>query len=95
MVPNGRFVSAFVKPDGPQIDRGARMFPDFNLKDEILSGLVKVLTETDFAEWNNREASRHTSYFYNTFLGNWSVTTKIASLRIQSKSGVWRIPNAL
>ena len=59
-------LSAFVKPDGPQIDRGDRVSPDFNLKEELLSGRVKVLTKTDCLEWHNREASIHTSYFYNT-----------------------------
>ena len=57
---------AFVKPDGSQIDQGARPPRDFNLKEEILRGLVKILTKTDFTEWHNKEVATHTSYFYNS-----------------------------
>ena len=55
-------LSAFVKPDGSQIDRGDRLSPDFSLKEELLSGRVKVLTKTDGLEWRNKEASKHTSF---------------------------------
>ena len=58
-------LSAFVKSGWSQIDRDAREYPDFVLKAEILSGRVKVLTKTDFPEWLNKEANKHTSYFYN------------------------------
>ena len=66
MVPNGRFVSAFVKPDGPQIDRGDRLSPDLELQVALLSDRVKVLTKTECPEWNNKDASKHTSYFSNS-----------------------------
>ena len=60
-------LSAFVKPGGSQIDRDTRQSPDFSIREELLIGRVKVLTETDRPEWHNKEASKHTSYFYNTF----------------------------
>ena len=66
MAPNGRFSDAFVKPDGPRIDRETRLSPDFSLKEELLIGCVNVLTEIDCLEWHN-EGSKNTSYFYNTF----------------------------
>ena len=47
-------LSAFVKPDGPPIGRGARFSPDFNLGDGLLNGRVKVLAKTDFPEWRNK-----------------------------------------
>ena len=60
-------LAAFVKPGGPPIDRGARLSPDFNLREALLNDRVKVLTKTDCLEWHNKEASRRKSYFYNTF----------------------------
>ena len=81
-------LDALVNPDGSQIDRGDRSSPDFSLKEELLSGRVKVLTKTDFPEWNNKEAAKNTSYSIILSRGNWSVTTEIWSLRIQSKTGV-------
>ena len=63
----GDLLSAFVKPGGFQIGRRDRLSPDFCLKEELLSGRVKVLTKTDCLEWHNKEASRRKSYFYNTF----------------------------
>ena len=59
--------SAFAKSGGPEIDRGARPSPDFDLKGELLSGSVKVLTETDCPELHNKEEFKHTSCFYNYF----------------------------
>ena len=49
--------SAFVKPGGSQIDRDARFSPDFNLKEELLSGRVKGLSKTDRPEWHKKEVS--------------------------------------
>ena len=61
----GDLLSAFVKADGSAIDRDHRLSPWFDLKEELLSGRVKVLTKTDCLEWPNKEAANHTSYFYN------------------------------
>ena len=43
----GDLLSAFVKSGGPEIDRFARLFRDFDLKEELLSGRVKCLTKID------------------------------------------------
>ena len=43
------------------------MSPESELKDELRSGRVKVLADTDRLEWHGAEASMHTSCFYNYF----------------------------
>ena len=42
-------LSVFVKPDGHQMDLTMRLPPEFDLKSELLSGRVEVLTKTDCA----------------------------------------------
>ena len=51
----GDLLSASVKSGGPQIDRDAWPSPGSSLKEGLLSGRVKVLTQTDLPEWRNKE----------------------------------------
>ena len=41
-------LEAFVKPDGSAMDLTNRLSQEFDLKEELVSGRVKVLTKTDF-----------------------------------------------
>ena len=88
-------MSDFVKPAGSPMGRYSRMSPDFDLKEELLSGRVKVLTKTNCPEWHNKGASKHPSYFYNSFSRQLSVTIRIGSLRNPSKIDVLRLTNVL
>ena len=57
---------AFVKTDVSQIDPDTRSSADLDLKTELLNGRAKVLTKTDCLERYCKEASKRTSYFYNS-----------------------------
>ena len=49
------------------MDLANRLPAEFGLKEELLSGRVKVLTKTDRLARHDKEASKHTSRFYNWF----------------------------
>ena len=57
--------SAFAKAGGSAMDRDTRPSPEFNLKEELLIGRVKVSTKTEFPEWNSKGSSKNTPRFYN------------------------------
>ena len=71
-------LSAFVKAGGSAMDLADLLSPEFDLKEELLSDRVKVLAKTDCLARHDKEASKHTSRFYNWFsnqmighCGNW------------------------
>ena len=69
-------LDAFVKPDGSAKDLGNRLPPEFDLKSELLSGIVKVITKTDCLAYNDSMKLGRTSCFYNWFskrmIGNYA-----------------------
>ena len=81
--------SAIVKPGWYGMDLAKRLSPGFDLKEELLSGRVKILTETDRLAPHDKEKMKHTSCFYNwhpkQMIGNYENW----SLRNPSKIGVY------
>ena len=88
-------LSAFVNPDGSQMDMAMRLSPEFDLKSELLSCLSKVLTKTDCAAFRDSRTVGHTSRFYNyhpeKFVGNF----KIGPSHNRSKIGFHALLNGL
>ena len=60
-------LSAFAKSGGSAMDLTNRLPPEFDLKEELLIGRVKVATKTDCLACHDKESSKHTSRFYNWF----------------------------
>ena len=54
-------LSAFAKADGSAMDLTNRLSPEFDLKEELLSGRAKVATEADCHAPHDKGASKHTS----------------------------------
>ena len=54
-------LSAFVKAGGSAMDLTHRLSPEFDLKEELLSGRAKVATEADCHAPHDKGASKHTS----------------------------------
>ena len=84
-------LSALAKQDGSEIDLAMRLSPEFDLKSELLSGRVRVLTKTDCAGWRDYRAGKHKSCFYNYHRGNLSGIIKIWSSRDRSRIGVYAL----
>ena len=57
------------------MDLAMRLSPGFDLKSELLSGRVEVLTKTDCVVFRDSRTGKHTSRFYNfqpkQFVGNY------------------------
>ena len=60
-------LSAFAKADGSAMDLTNRLSPEFDLKEELLSGRVKFLTKTAFLAPHGKKMSKHTPCCYNWF----------------------------
>ena len=58
-------LSAVLKADGSAMNLTNRLSQEFDLKDELLSGRVKGMAETDCLATHDKAASKRTSLFYN------------------------------
>ena len=58
-------LSACAKPDGSAMNLADLMPPEFDLREELLSARVKVLTKTDRLAPQDKKAATKTSCFYN------------------------------
>ena len=61
------FSSSFVKQDGPAMGLGNLPSPELDLKEELLSGRVKVLTKSERLAFHDSATSKRTPCFYNWF----------------------------
>ena len=81
-------LSAFLKPYGSAIDLTMRLSPEFDLKSELLSCRVKVLTKTDRAAFRDSRTGKHTSCFYNYLPKQFPGIIRIWSSRNRPMIGV-------
>ena len=95
-------LSAFAKAVGSAMDLANRLSAEFDLKDELLSGRVNVLTKTDCLSHQDKEPSKHTSCFYNWFskqmIGNyenWVFAQPVKDRCLVSYKSVYDILNSL
>ena len=77
-------LSAFVKPGGSAMDLTHRLSPEFDLKEELLSGRVKVLTKTDRLVPRDKKSKRKYC-FYNWFSKQmiWNYENWVSAQRVE------------